>query len=559
MTPTHNGYPFAPLVPTPAPLQPPAPTAHPAISIAPAPAGPFTHGPPDERTLCDDSLSQTSSNLSPSGLRADFVAQMQAAYRTLDMRRVPRIQPLQFPPSADRTAATQLLIRSLRDALSGIFDVADPTGTVTMDSPVWVSGWNTPFLKLTKAAINANRDDTHDLHRLVDDLFSQLQERLSSGSGGPAAFKTLLPDFADYFDRAPRGAALETLQKFGVRTGIPFSSYLRALRVVVASTVEKGGPLAPSATMAIDLVRIRTAQQYPTLMPTLFPGDRATREKPHASLALMWTPFADLKHNTSPAINGDAFASAPQVPSSHAPPPINAPTASVTASQRHTRRPSRPSHTVSNVSTVHSRRDPFRIDYGIWPFGDQDCAIVCTVTNHALHTKLSLWTPLLTEVARRQACVQYSGRCCNCGSSDHSLRWCPSTFANVFSLLNPEFVTHADGSIFEMWKQKLRHLHCRGSNRRSQGNGRRSASGNGNARPPHRGSTSAPQGNSTGFTHTPHVAATPAQPSSPSSTPHPGPTSTVAPAMRYGPAYSNNINQNARQPGTFVVQPNPTP
>ena len=341
--------------------------------------------------------------------------------------------PLQFPPTADRTAATQLLIRSMRDTLSGIFDVADPTGTVTMDSPVWVSGWNAPLLKLTKAAINANRDDTHDLHRLVDDLFSQIKERLSSGSGGPASFKILLTDFADYFDRAPRGAALETLQKFGVRTGTPFSSYLRALRVVVASTVEKGGPLAPSATMAIELVRIRTAQQYPTLMPTLFPGDRATREKPYASLALMWTAFVDLKHNTSPAINGDAFGSAPQVSSSHAPPTINVSTAFVTAPHRHNSRPSRPSHTVSNVSLVHSRRDPFRIDYGIWPFDDQDYAIVCTVTNHALHTKLSLWTLLLTEDARRQACVQNSGRCCNCGSSDHSLRWCPSPFANVFS------------------------------------------------------------------------------------------------------------------------------
>ena len=158
----------------------------------------------------------------------------------------------------------------MRDALSGIFDVVDPTGTVTMNSPVWVSGWHAPALKLTKAAINANRDDTHDLHHLVDDLFSQLQERMKTGTSGPSAFKILLADFADYFDRAPRGAALETLQKFGVRTGTPFSSYLRALRVVVANTVEKGGPLAPSAEMAIELVRIRTAQQYPTLVPTLF-------------------------------------------------------------------------------------------------------------------------------------------------------------------------------------------------------------------------------------------------------------------------------------------------
>ena len=100
----------------------------------------------------------------------------------------------------------------MRDALSGISDVTDPTGTVTINSPVWIPGWHAPLLKLVKAAINGNRDDTHDLHRLVDDVFSQLQERMSSGSSGPDAFKILLADFGDFFDRAPRGAALETLQ-----------------------------------------------------------------------------------------------------------------------------------------------------------------------------------------------------------------------------------------------------------------------------------------------------------------------------------------------------------
>ena len=132
-----------------------------------------------------------------------------------------------------------------------------------------------------------------------------------TGFTGPEAFKILLADFADYFDRVPRGASLETLQTFGVRTGTPFLSYLRTLRTVVASTVEKGDPLAPSAEMAIELVQIRTAHQYPMLMPTLFSGDLATREKPYNSLASMWTTFANLKHNTSPAIDGDAFASAP--------------------------------------------------------------------------------------------------------------------------------------------------------------------------------------------------------------------------------------------------------
>ena len=210
-----------------------------------------------------------------------------------------------------------------------------------MNSLVWVPGCHASLPKLTKAAINANRDDTHDL---------------TASSSGPSA---------DFFDRAPRGAALETLQKFGVRTRTPFSSYLRTLRVVVASTVEKGGPLAPSAEMAIELVRIRTAQQYPMLMPTLFPGDLATREKPYDSLASMWIAFANLKHNTSPTIDGGAFASAPQASSLHARPTVATPAVSVAASQRHNSRAVRPSHDVSNISHAHSRRDSFSVDYGL--------------------------------------------------------------------------------------------------------------------------------------------------------------------------------------------------
>ena len=64
----------------------------------------------------------------------DFVSRMQAEYRTLKTRRVPRVQPLQFSRHTNRTAATQLLTQSLRDALLKTFDVADPSGSVTMRS-----------------------------------------------------------------------------------------------------------------------------------------------------------------------------------------------------------------------------------------------------------------------------------------------------------------------------------------------------------------------------------------------------------------------------------------
>ena len=302
----------------------------------------------------------------------------------------------------------------------------------------------------------ANHDDTHTLHCLVDDLFAQLQKKLASGVDGTATFRTLLIDLTDHFDRAPRCAALETLQTFGVPSGTPFLNCLRSFRVVVASTVGKGGPLAPSPEMAIKLIRIRTAQQYPMLMPTLFPGNLATRERPYDSLTTLWTVFAHLKYNTSPAIDGDVFAPVPQSSSSHAHSPLSSP---ITSPHPNTRRAGRQdaAHGVFNVSQTHSRRDPLSFDYGLWPFEDRDYDIVCTVTNNILNTDLSLRTPLLSKDARRQARVQYRGRCCNCGSTEHSLRWCRAPFKNTFSLLNPDFGTRdPDGSVFETRKIRMR-------------------------------------------------------------------------------------------------------
>ena len=184
---------------------------------------------------------------------------------------------------------------------------------------------------------------------------------------GPAAFRTLLIDVADYFDRAPRGAALEALQKFGIPSGTPFSTFLRSFRVVVASTVDKGGPLAPSSERAMELIRIRTAQQYPMLMPILFRGILATRERPYDSLAMLWTVFKHLKHKSSPAIDGDAFASVTEMSSSHAHPMASFSCPPIASPHRHTRRTGRQdvAHGVLNVSQTHYRRDPFSVDYGL--------------------------------------------------------------------------------------------------------------------------------------------------------------------------------------------------
>ena len=102
--------------------------------------------------------------------------------------------------------------------------------------PTWFLGWHAPRFKLTKASIIPNRYDSHALHRLVDDLFAQIKETFTSDSDGPVAFRTLLIEVADDFDRAPRGAALETLQRFGVPSGTPFWGKMRSFRVAIACT-----------------------------------------------------------------------------------------------------------------------------------------------------------------------------------------------------------------------------------------------------------------------------------------------------------------------------------
>ena len=126
----------------------------------------------DPHCLYENKLSHSSSSPPQHGFCRDFISKLLAEYPTLDTRRVPRVRPLQLSAHTDRTAATQLLVHSMRDALSEIFDVAHPSGSVTVTPPTWVSGWHAPLLKFTKTSIVSNRDDTHTLHRLVNDLFT---------------------------------------------------------------------------------------------------------------------------------------------------------------------------------------------------------------------------------------------------------------------------------------------------------------------------------------------------------------------------------------------------
>ena len=122
--------------------------------------------------------------------RAPSPLRNKAEYPTIDLCLISRIQSLQFAPYVDRTAATQTYVNFVRGALSGIFMLLTPRG-LAFDSPAWVPGRHAPLLKMTKSAILAYRDDTHDLHRLVDEFFAQVQGRLTSGFTGPSMTNTM--------------------------------------------------------------------------------------------------------------------------------------------------------------------------------------------------------------------------------------------------------------------------------------------------------------------------------------------------------------------------------
>ena len=155
-----------------------------------------------------------------------------------------------------------------------------------------------------------------------------------------------------------------------------------------------------------------------------------------------------------------------------------------------------------------------------------------------------------TEDARRQACAQYRGRCCNCGCTDHSLRWYPLPFKNVLSLMNPELATlDPDGSMFETWKRKMRNWRRKGPQRRHPGNGKRHMSDNASARSHSTGHPPAPLGIPAGAPPAPSATAPPA--------PAPSAPAPAAPLTHYGATNNPNSNPNTRQPGTFRIQHDP--
>ena len=75
--------------------------------------------------------------------------------------------------------------------------------------------------------------------------------------------------------------------------------------MLVSAVTEIERTLAPGVDVVLEVVRMAVNEQFPSLMPTLYPDSMATGPKSYASLDEIWKAFGDLSNNKTPAINGE--------------------------------------------------------------------------------------------------------------------------------------------------------------------------------------------------------------------------------------------------------------
>ena len=51
--------------------------------------------------------------------------------------------------------------------------------------------------------------------------------------------------------------------------------------------------LSPGTDVVLEVVRVVANEQFPALLPALYPGSKATDPRPYASLYAMWRAISD--------------------------------------------------------------------------------------------------------------------------------------------------------------------------------------------------------------------------------------------------------------------------
>ena len=141
--------------------------------------------------------------------------------------------------------------------------------------------------------------------------FGQVSTAMDRGASGPEAFNLLLRLHVTHFDRVDTAEGYTKLHIFGVCTGTPSSELRVELRALVSAVTESECGLSPGTGVGLQGDEMPVNEWFPTFMPTLYPGSKATDPRVYASLDAMWRAFSDLAYNKTPAVNGGKHISLP--------------------------------------------------------------------------------------------------------------------------------------------------------------------------------------------------------------------------------------------------------
>ena len=202
-------------------------------------------------------------------------------------------------------------------------------------------------------------------------------------------------------------------------------------------------------------------EQFPTLVPTLYPGSIATDPKSCASLDKMWKAFSDFAHNKTPAVSGDWF---PSLPVSSSGVRSSAPSAPRPAGHGRSqgRAPSQtPSwQTASSnnpiVMTINDPTDPW-IDQtsNCWLLEEHHYVEVFAVSTSFKTADPPLWSGLLSPSARAVTLRENRGHVLNCHEETHSFRNCRHPCINASGCLNPKLGQVGDDDAYRRWQASM--------------------------------------------------------------------------------------------------------
>ena len=229
----------------------------------------------------------------------------------LSYKDVSRISVLPFPASLNKSDGTQQLTRSVRSAMTDIVMRCHDHCQESVRAPKWVPGRIHPLRLAFNRPITPDRPTTAPMTTLIDGFFGQVSRAMDGGASGPEAFPLLLRLLETHFDWVDTGEGYTKLHTFGVCCGTLFSDFSREFRVLVSAVTGSERVLSPGTDGVLKVVRMAVNEQFSTLMPTLYPGSKATNARPYASLDAMWKAFSDMAHNKTPAVNGEKHSSLP--------------------------------------------------------------------------------------------------------------------------------------------------------------------------------------------------------------------------------------------------------